>query len=143
MSLYDSKIQDFVEISHKVAAYNLVQCSSGNLSWRIEEDIAMLSASGAWLKELTAEQVAVCEISTGNCINDKTPTCESVFHLGILQNRPEMNVVFVFWVLEEAHVVTPMKSWLCFTGTTARDPTQPWGNDLSEFWGHLTEVGDP
>ena len=96
MSLYDSKIQDFVEISHKVAAYNLVQCSSGNLSWRIEEDIAMLSASGAWLKELTAEQVAVCEISTGNCINDKTPTCESVFHLGILQNRPEMNVVLHF-----------------------------------------------
>ncbi len=96
MSVYESKIQDFVAACHKVAAYDLVRCSSGNLSWRIEPDIALLSASRSWLSEITAEQTAVCEISTGKCINDKTPSCESVFHLGILKSRPETNVVLHF-----------------------------------------------
>jgi len=96
MDLYDSEIQDFVTASHRIAVHGLVKCSSGNLSCRISPDIALLSVSRSWLGELTAEQVAVCKISTGNCINDKKPTCESLFHLGILKNRPQTNVVLHF-----------------------------------------------
>ncbi|MBL7216045.1 MAG: class II aldolase/adducin family protein [Phycisphaerae bacterium] len=96
MQSYDSQISAFVQACKKVAGYGLVQCSSGNLSWRIEPEVALLSASRSWLGELTAEQVAICEIQTGTCINGKTPTCESVFHLGILKSRIEMNVVLHF-----------------------------------------------
>ena len=91
-----STITAFVEACHKVAACGLVSCSSGNLSWRVEPNVALLSASGSWLAELTQDQVAACDINTGRCTNGKTPTCESVFHLGILKNRPEMNVVLHF-----------------------------------------------
>ena len=96
MQSYDSKITSFVQAARKVADYGLTQCSSGNLSWRIEPGIALLSASRSWLGELTDEQIAACEIQSGKCINGKPPTCESVFHLGILKNRPEMNVVLHF-----------------------------------------------
>ena len=89
-------ITAFVQACHKVAQYGLISCSSGNLSWRIEPDTALLSASGAWLAELTPEQVAACEMDTGRCLNGKVPTCESIFHLGILKTRPEMNVVLHF-----------------------------------------------
>lgn len=89
-------VNKFVAACHKVAEYGLVSCSSGNLSRRVEPDTALLTASGSWLGELTAEQVAVCDINTGQCINGKTPTCESVYHLGILKNRPEVNVVLHF-----------------------------------------------
>ena len=89
-------IAAFVQACHKVAEYGLVSCSSGNLSWRVEPDTALLSASGAWLAELTPEQVAACDINTGRCVNGKVPTCESVFHLGILKTRPEMTVVLHF-----------------------------------------------
>jgi ribulose-5-phosphate 4-epimerase/fuculose-1-phosphate aldolase len=91
-----STITAFVRACHKVAEYGLVSCSSGNLSWRVEPDTALLSTSGAWLAELTQDQVAACDINTGRCSNGKIPTCESVFHLGILKNRPEMNVVLHF-----------------------------------------------
>ena len=91
-----STITAFVRACHKVAEYGLVSCSSGNLSWRVEPDVALLSTSGAWLAELTQDQVAACDINTGRCSNGKIPTCESVFHLGILKNRPEMNVVLHF-----------------------------------------------
>jgi len=92
----DSVIKEFVAACHKVAEYGLVSCSSGNLSRRVEPETALLTASGSWLGELTAEQVAVCDINTGRCLNGKVPTCESVYHLGILRNRPEVNVVLHF-----------------------------------------------
>ena len=96
MSLCESHKSEFVQACHKIAAYGLVRCSSGNLSWRVEPDVALLSASGSWLSEQTAEQAAVCEISTARQLDDVIPTCESVFHLGILNNRSETQVVLHF-----------------------------------------------
>jgi ribulose-5-phosphate 4-epimerase/fuculose-1-phosphate aldolase len=86
----------FVAACHKVAEYGLVSCSSGNLSWRTGPETALLSASGSWLGELTQEQVAVCDINTGKSANGVKATCESVYHLGILKNRPDVNVVLHF-----------------------------------------------
>lgn len=96
MREHELKEAAFVSACHKVAEYGLVLCSSGNLSWRVGPDTALLSTSGTWLAELTQNQIAKCDIGTGRCINGKEPTCESVFHLGILKNRPEMSVVLHF-----------------------------------------------
>ncbi len=92
----NEKIQSFVAACHRVVDYGLVTCSSGNMSYRVNNELALLSASRSWLADITAEQVAVCHIDTGECVNGLTPTCESVFHLGILQRRPEHNVVLHF-----------------------------------------------
>ncbi|NLH17244.1 MAG: class II aldolase/adducin family protein [Phycisphaerae bacterium] len=89
-------LQVFVAACHKVAEYGLIRCSSGNLSWRIGNNRALLSASRSWLGELDASQVAICELNSEQCINGKTPTVETRFHLGILKQRPEMNVVLHF-----------------------------------------------
>ena len=91
-----SQIDAFVAAAHKAGRYGLVTCSSGNLSRRVTADRLMLSASRSWLAELTPQQVAVCELSSGNVLNDVKPTVESVFHRGILKARPEVNVVLHF-----------------------------------------------
>lgn len=96
MSLYESQKSTFTKACHRVAVYDLVRCSSGNLSWRVEPDVALLSASGSWLIDLMDEQIAICEISTSQQMNDIKPTCESEFHMGILKNRAEVNVVLHF-----------------------------------------------
>jgi ribulose-5-phosphate 4-epimerase/fuculose-1-phosphate aldolase len=97
MDTIDPKtIKAFIAACHKVAEYGLLRCSSGNLSWRIGKNLALLSASRSWLGELDESQVAVCEIESEKCINGKTPTVETRFHLGILKRRPEMNVVLHF-----------------------------------------------
>lgn len=92
----DSNYELFVQAAHKVAQYGLVQCSSGNLSWRIGPDQAMLSASSAWLAQLTTDQIVLCELTSGNCLKNVTPTCEAGFHVGILRTRPDINVVLHF-----------------------------------------------
>lgn len=92
----DKDIKAFVNACHRIGAYGLIRCSSGNLSFRLDQQNMIMSASRSWLGELTEEQIAVCRIEDGKVLNDKTPTVESVFHLGILRKRAEINVVLHF-----------------------------------------------
>jgi ribulose-5-phosphate 4-epimerase/fuculose-1-phosphate aldolase len=94
--MFAKTVGPFVAACHKVAEYGLLRCSSGNLSWRIEDRLVLLTASRSWLGELDESQVALCELDSEQCLNGKTPTVESRFHLGILRIRPEMNVVLHF-----------------------------------------------
>lgn len=98
MSLKDYKKekQEFIKAAHKAAALNLMKCSSGNLSCRVDDDVVLLSKTGSWLSEITEEEISVCTISGGEILNKVKPTVENIFHRGILKNRPEMNVVLHF-----------------------------------------------
>ena len=89
-------IEKFVHLAHKVAAMGLVRCSSGNLSWRVDDEHVLLSGTKTWLSELTCGQVAIVRLSDGGGVNDVTPSVESRFHLGILRNRPEKRCVLHF-----------------------------------------------
>lgn len=90
------KIAEFVEQAHRVGKERLQLCSSGNLSWRVEENIALVSGTGSWLPRITEQNVAVCDINTGMKIDGAKPSMESVFHLGVLRKRKDMNVVLHF-----------------------------------------------
>ncbi|MBD8387831.1 class II aldolase/adducin family protein [Dysgonomonas sp. BGC7] len=90
------QIAKFIEQAHRVGKERLQLCSSGNLSWRVEENTALVSGTGSWLPRLAEENVAICDISTGQRIDGPKPSMESVFHLGVLRQRTDMNVVLHF-----------------------------------------------
>lgn len=92
----DERIKAFVEACHTIAAHDLLRYSAGNLSWRWDDGLVALSASRAWLADITEQQVAICKLDDGSCINGKTPSVESGFHFGVLRARPEMNLVLHF-----------------------------------------------
>lgn len=92
----NKKIRAFVDACHRVADFGLLRCSSGNMSCRLNDKLAVLTASGAWLGEITARQATICRIDNGQCINGLTPTVENKFHLGILRKRPDVSVVLHF-----------------------------------------------
>lgn len=102
-------IAKFIEQAHRVGKERLQLCSSGNLSWRVEGNTALVSGTGSWLPCLAEENVAVCDISTGLRIDGPKPSMESVFHLGILRERKDMNVVLHFQS-EYATIVSCMKN---------------------------------
>jgi len=89
-------IAKFIEQAHRVGKERLQLCSSGNLSWRVEENTALVSGTGSWLPRLSEDNVAVCDINTGMKIDGARPSMESVFHLGVLRERKDMNVVLHF-----------------------------------------------
>lgn len=91
----DKEIELFLQQAHRVGDANLTICSSGNISWRIGEE-ALISGTGSWVPSLPKEKVAICRIATGESLNGVKPSMESGFHLGILRERPDVNVVLHF-----------------------------------------------
>lgn len=96
MMITQEQIDKFIEQAHRVGKERLQLCSSGNLSWRVKDNVALVSGTGSWLPRLAKENVAVCDISTGMRIDGPKPSMESVFHLGVLRRRKDMNVVLHF-----------------------------------------------
>jgi ribulose-5-phosphate 4-epimerase/fuculose-1-phosphate aldolase len=91
-----TQIQAFIDTAHNAGNRLLMQCSSGNLSWRIWDDTALISGTGSWLPDLKEENIAVCRISDGKLLQGPKPSMESSFHLGILRKRTDVNVVLHF-----------------------------------------------
>ena len=91
----EKHIETFVAQARRVGALGLTICSSGNLSWRIG-DKARISGTGSWVPSLREEQVSVCDVATGEVLNGVKPSMESVFHLGVMRERPDVGVVLHF-----------------------------------------------
>lgn len=104
----EQQISEFTAQAQRVGKERLQLCSSGNLSWRVSENTALVSGTSSWLSRLAKENVAVCEISTGNYIEGAKPSMESGFHLGIFRERKDVNVVLHFQS-EYATIVSCMK----------------------------------
>ena len=85
----------FVAQARRIGNHGLTICSSGNLSWRVGDE-AIISGTGSWVPELTADKVSVCRVSDGMVLNGVRPSMESTFHLGVLRARPDVNVVLHF-----------------------------------------------
>ena len=86
----------FIKAFQKAASFNLFDHNSGNISWRIDDKHIALSANESDFLDLTIDQVAVCTINDGICINNKKLPFETTFLLGIMQNRPDINVGLYF-----------------------------------------------
>lgn len=92
-----SQIEEFVRQAHRVGQAGLTICSSGNLSWHLpDSDEVLVSGTGSWVPELTPDRVSVVRLSDSAVLNGVKPSMESVFHLGVLRNRADVNVVLHF-----------------------------------------------
>lgn len=91
----DLHITEFLRQAHRVGDAALTICSSGNLSWRIGDE-ALVSGTGSWVPSLQREKVSRCLVATGEVLNGVKPSMESGFHLGVLRERPDCNVVLHF-----------------------------------------------
>lgn len=92
----EKHLDEFVAACHRAASFGLVRCSSGNLSWRVNEDYMLITATRSWMADIAREQVVVCRISDGAVLNEKKPSAENGFHFGILRERSDVNVVLHF-----------------------------------------------
>lgn len=93
--IYKYHYEEFVRQAHRVGDAGLTICSSGNLSWRLGEEM-LVSGTGSWVPSLTTAKVSRLRIADGEVLNGVKPSMESVFHRGIMINRPDVNVVLHF-----------------------------------------------
>jgi len=93
VTVSDEHLQAFVAAANRVAAHGLVRCSSGNLSWRVDEEHVLVTPTRTWMADLSVDQVAVCRWADGAVVNDSIPSVEAGFHLGVLRARADVRVV--------------------------------------------------
>lgn len=91
----NEQIEKFISEAHRVGDAGLTICSSGNISWRIGDEV-LLSGTGSWVPSLPKEKVAICKLETGEVLNGVKPSMEHGFHLGVLRERHDVNVVLHF-----------------------------------------------
>ena len=108
-SIPAGRLEQFVAAAHRVVDYGLTHCASGNLSCRLDESRMLITATGAWMADLTAAQVALCRISDCASLNGAKPSKEIAFHAGVLRARRDVEVVL--------HFQSP-----CATTIACRDP---------------------
>ena len=91
----EQHIEQYLAMAHRVGDAGLTICSSGNLSWRVGDE-ALVSGTGSWVPSLQREKVTLCRVATGEVLNGVKPSMESGFHLGVLRERPDVDVVLHF-----------------------------------------------
>ena len=95
MRISEKEINEFIGFAHRLGEAGLTNCSSGNVSRR-SGDLALVSGTGSWVPSLKRGNVAVCEVATGKVIAGPRPSMETGFHLGVMRERPDVQVVAHF-----------------------------------------------
>ncbi len=101
-------IDRFIAAAHQAGKAKLMLCSSGNLSWKIEDQV-LLTGTGSWVPNLQKENISICNLADGTVIQGCKPTSENGFHLGVLRRRKDRNVVLHFQS-KYATVISCMKN---------------------------------
>ena len=61
--IQNEHIEEFLRQAHRVGDAGLTVCSSGNLSWRVGDEV-LVSGTGSWVPSLTKDKVAVCRLES-------------------------------------------------------------------------------
>ena len=92
MTAYDEARETVVAAARRVSSAGLVHGTAGNLSVRVEDHVA-ITATGAVLDTLTAEQVVVVDRDGTLVEGDLEPTSELALHLGVYDDTDAGAVV--------------------------------------------------
>ncbi|MEJ5252684.1 MAG: class II aldolase/adducin family protein [Chthonomonadetes bacterium] len=84
--------QELCELGRYLGERGLAWGTSGNISMRVDEDRFLISASGAWLGQITPERTALCAIRQEESVGAK-PSVETPMHRAIYRARPDAQVV--------------------------------------------------
>lgn len=88
-------LTEFINAAHEVARLNLIRCSSGNLSSKIDSSY-YITSSGSWMSRLTQADVVECDTNGVSLEENKTPSSEAQMHFGIYKIKPDVKMILHF-----------------------------------------------
>lgn len=86
----------FIHWAHEAGRQNLVRCSSGNLSQRIDDESMLISGTGTWLSSIRLDEVSHTSYMHEKVYNTVAPSGEYRLHAGIMKSRPGVNTILHF-----------------------------------------------
>lgn len=92
---YSVEITEITEAAVRLGEMGYVTSHGGNLSYRVDENVVLITPTKILKRKLTFEDIVIIDFE-GNVLyasDKRKPTGESPFHLRIMKNRPDVNAV--------------------------------------------------
>lgn len=92
---FKNEIDEMVETCHRVSELGFVHSHGGNLSWRVDDDVVIITPTQRLKRTLEFEDICIMDMqgSTLYAPVGGKPTGEWPFHLLILQNRDDLKAL--------------------------------------------------
>ncbi len=136
---YEKEVGQFVEVCHRLSANLYVTGHGGNLAWKLEEDVILITPTQMNKGEIQTEDVVFINLA-GEVIEGKhRSTGETPMYLNFFRERPDVNtVVHCHPPLTNVFAITKGPNWLMrpvFPETTTEVgpvPVVPYGEPLTQ-----------
>jgi L-fuculose-phosphate aldolase len=143
---YIEEVNIFVEVCHKLARNMYVTSQGGNLAWRLEPDLILITPTQVYKGDLQNDDVVFIDL-TGKVIEGKhRPTGETPMYLTFLNKRPDViSVIHCHPPGVCAIAILKGKNWLMrplYPETTIElgpVPIVPYGEPLTQELASLFE----
>ncbi len=92
---YEKEIQEMVIACNRLASLGYVASHGGNLSYRLEEDIFLITPTKVEKRSIKFDDIVLIDRDGGILFheNDRKPTGETPMHLRIFEKRPDINAI--------------------------------------------------
>ena len=136
---YESQVNAFVAVCHKLSKNLYVTAHGGNLAWKLEEDLILITRTQMNKGDVTPQDVVFIDM-TGKVVDGTAkPTGETPMYLNFFRERPDVvSVIHCHPPLTGAFAIAKGRNWLMrpvFPETTTEVgpvPVVPYGEPLTQ-----------
>lgn len=92
---FECEINEMVEASQICARKDYVSSHGGNLSYRVAEDIILITPTKLPKEQITFDDIVIVDLNGDTCFsaNNRKPTGETPMHINMFKKRPDLNAI--------------------------------------------------
>jgi len=136
---YQSEVDAFVAVCHKLSKNLYVTAHGGNLAWKLEDNLILITRTQMNKGVVSAQDVVFIDME-GNVVDGNAkPTGETPMYLNFFRERPDVvSVIHCHPPLTGAFAITKDRNWLMrpvFPETSTEVgpvPVVPYGEPLTQ-----------
>jgi L-fuculose-phosphate aldolase len=87
---YQEQVNQFVDVCHQLARTGYVTSHGGNLAWKLEDDLILITPTKVYKGDVEAEDVVFIDLEGGIVEGTRRPTGERPMYLKFFAERPDV-----------------------------------------------------
>jgi len=110
---YDDQIKRFIRVCHKLSSEMYTTSYGGNLAWRLEEDLFLVTPTRVNKGDIKTEDLVFINASGEKLEGSKSPTGETPMYLNFFRERPDIvSVIHCHPPYTNTFAITKGENWL-------------------------------
>ena len=110
---YDDQIKRFIRVCHKLNSEMYTTSYGGNLAWRLEEDLFLVTPTRVNKGDIKTEDLVFINASGEKLEGSKSPTGETPMYLNFFRERPDIvSVIHCHPPYTNTFAITKGENWL-------------------------------